>query len=219
MSSQNIQDSSSCRRHYRTEPGHHANLLLSWSFCVPIYTRGVIQMAVKALSMFCVLAMAAGTGVAIKFIRYPQVDSPGNPDAFYTLLSSGGMTALKSHTDWLPPDKPLLVSVPDAAASLGTYQQLCSDPDLNVTCVTPTPFSTRGEARNLAKVAQERGWESVVVISQRSHMTRARILMERCFDGEVRMVPIDIQHGVGQWAQALIYESGAMVKAAILSEC
>lgn len=65
----------------------------------------------------------------------------------------------------------------------------CTTPQpFAVVCPRPDPYSTRGEARMIAKLASERGWRSVVVVTSRFHLRRARLLVERCWDGRVSMV-------------------------------
>jgi uncharacterized SAM-binding protein YcdF (DUF218 family) len=54
-----------------------------------------------------------------------------------------------------------------------------------VACFHPAPYSTRGEAEAFAHLADRRGWRSVVVVSSRYHLLRARMLFERCYDGTV----------------------------------
>jgi len=67
--------------------------------------------------------------------------------------------------------------------------RLCrfGDPE-RVVCVRPEPYSTRGEARLAARLARERGWDALVVVTSRFHLFRARILFERCFDGRLDLV-------------------------------
>jgi uncharacterized SAM-binding protein YcdF (DUF218 family) len=57
-----------------------------------------------------------------------------------------------------------------------------------VLCFTAVPFSTRGEARTVAKLARRRGWRSVVVVTSTFHVTRARLLFRRCFPGPLAVV-------------------------------
>ncbi len=177
--------------------------------------RGIV----KALAVLALVAVTAWAVVAIKAFHYPEVDAWADTDAYYTLHSGGGVGAVNRVEQWLPPGKPLLVSVPDDELQADPYGSVCGDPALNVICVAPHPESTRGEARNLGRIARERGWQSVTVISQRSHMTRARLLMERCYDGEIRMFPRDVNRGIIGSARVLVYESGAMAKAWLVAEC
>lgn len=67
--------------------------------------------------------------------------------------------------------------------------RLCrfGDPD-RIVCVRPDPYSTRGEARLAGRLARERGWSSLVVVTSRFHLFRARTLLERCFDGRLDLV-------------------------------
>ncbi len=165
------------------------------------------------------VAVSAWAFVAVSAFHYPRVDPLQKTDAYYVLHSGGGVDALNHIQDWFPWDRPLLVSVPDDPVLRSRYRVICTHPDFNATCVTPDPVNTRGEARNLGRVARERGWQSVTVISQRSHMTRARLLMERCYDGEIRMLPRDVERGVIGSARVLVYESAAMVKAWLTPGC
>lgn len=57
-----------------------------------------------------------------------------------------------------------------------------------IVCVRPEPFSTRGEARLAFRLARQRGWDSLVVVTSRFHLFRARTLFERCFHGRLDVV-------------------------------
>lgn len=57
-----------------------------------------------------------------------------------------------------------------------------------IVCLRPEPYSTRGEARLAGRLARERGWDSLVVVTSRFHLFRARTLFERCFDGRLDLV-------------------------------
>jgi uncharacterized SAM-binding protein YcdF (DUF218 family) len=60
-----------------------------------------------------------------------------------------------------------------------------------VVCFHPDPYSTHGEAEAFAKLAKRRGWTSVVVVSSRYHLVRARMLFERCYGGRVEIASPD----------------------------
>jgi uncharacterized SAM-binding protein YcdF (DUF218 family) len=57
-----------------------------------------------------------------------------------------------------------------------------------VVCFTAVPFSTQGEARTVTRLARERGWHSVVVVTSTFHITRAHMLFRRCYHGSLAMV-------------------------------
>jgi uncharacterized SAM-binding protein YcdF (DUF218 family) len=50
-----------------------------------------------------------------------------------------------------------------------------------VLCFEPRPFSTQGEARMIARLARVHAWRRVVVVTSTFHVTRARMLIRRCY--------------------------------------
>jgi len=55
-------------------------------------------------------------------------------------------------------------------------------------CFRAVPYSTRGEARAIARLATAHGWRMVDVVTSQFHVFRARILIRRCYHGGLRMV-------------------------------
>ena len=66
--------------------------------------------------------------------------------------------------------------------------RLCDD---GAICFRPDPYSTQGEARWIAREAKRRGWRSLVVVTSSYHVRRARVIVERCFDGRLTVVGSD----------------------------
>jgi uncharacterized SAM-binding protein YcdF (DUF218 family) len=58
-----------------------------------------------------------------------------------------------------------------------------------VIAVRPDPYNTRGEAAIAARLARERHWRSLVVVTSSYHVARARFIFGRAFEGELTMVP------------------------------
>lgn len=54
-----------------------------------------------------------------------------------------------------------------------------------VICFEPVPFSTRGEARAIGRLAREHGWQRVVIVTSTFHLTRAKMLVRRCYHGRL----------------------------------
>lgn len=84
-----------------------------------------------------------------------------------------------------------------------TGLRLCSagGDGFRVVCFRADPYSTRGEARAVARLARQHGWRSLVVVTSGYHVTRARTLFRRCFAGRVavtgvgydrRWLPLDL---------------------------
>jgi uncharacterized SAM-binding protein YcdF (DUF218 family) len=59
---------------------------------------------------------------------------------------------------------------------------------VRIVCERPEPYSTRGEARLAARLAAEHGWGSLILVTSRFHLFRARLLFERCFHGDLAVV-------------------------------
>ena len=57
-----------------------------------------------------------------------------------------------------------------------------------VVCFKPVPGRTQGEAREVARIAGERGWKKVVVVTSDYHAVRAGWLFGRCFGHDVPVV-------------------------------
>jgi hypothetical protein len=108
----------------------------------------------------------------------------------------------------------LAISVGDAPGQ--SHAGLCvkPPPTITVTCFTPDPYTTRGEARALGKLANERGWTNVIVIAPKAQISRARFLIERCYHHGLQMVQADGGNGV-PFSQ-LTYQTAALGKALLL---
>jgi uncharacterized SAM-binding protein YcdF (DUF218 family) len=57
-----------------------------------------------------------------------------------------------------------------------------------VVSFVPDPPTTRGEARAIARLARERGWQRVLVVTSTYHVTRARLIFERALACDLRFV-------------------------------
>lgn len=69
-------------------------------------------------------------------------------------------------------------------------------PDYSVYCIYPDPDSTIGEAKALTHLAVDEGWDSVLLITERSHAWRTQRIFDRCFPGETHIVLADVE---GNW--------------------
>jgi uncharacterized SAM-binding protein YcdF (DUF218 family) len=85
-------------------------------------------------------------------------------------------------------DAPLLVvSRNDKPTSL--EQRACAhELDLKTLCVRAHPFSTQGEAELIGKLADGRGWDAVDVVTSKFHTYRAKLMIERCYEGRLALV-------------------------------
>jgi uncharacterized SAM-binding protein YcdF (DUF218 family) len=149
---------------------------------------GVVVVAFLALS-------------AVLFV-WPKTNAPRKVDAIVVL---GGANAnltkgLKLASERYAPT--LLISTPDPSAC--GY----SIPGVSIICFQPSPATTQGEARYVAKLASRRHWRQIIVVSGTAQTLRARLRFERCYHGTALFDP------AGSVTVAnVIYEWGALAKA------
>jgi hypothetical protein len=115
---------------------------------------------------------------------------------------AGAVVALAGADDRLPLAQKLvrdgvsntLVVSEDSAKNDPNRYALCHGPKpkgYTLICRSASPSSTRGEARMIAGLAEQRDWSNVVVVSSRYHLYRAKMLIHRCTHINVAMRGID----------------------------
>jgi uncharacterized SAM-binding protein YcdF (DUF218 family) len=85
----------------------------------------------------------------------------------------------------------LVISSPRQDPKWRTARELCSAQPtgrFRVLCFEAVPFSTQGEARAIGRLARTHHWKNVVVVTSTYHVTRARMLIRRCYPGALSMV-------------------------------
>jgi hypothetical protein len=87
-------------------------------------------------------------------------------------------------------------------------------PGVRLICFNPDPSDTRGEAEFAGKIARQHGWRSLALVSTREQDTRARILVGRCFTGEIYVVTV--ARPWYYWPYQIAYGWGALLKALVV---
>lgn len=87
---------------------------------------------------------------------------------------------------------------------------------VSVVCFVPNPQQTIGELRFATAYARRHGWHSLMVVAGRTQITRARLLAERCFSGQLVMIPAPVQ--LIHLPFEILYEWGALTKAVLSDE-
>ncbi len=161
----------------------------------------LIRWAVR-LVLFAVLFFAF-VAATVHFFVLPHLDKVTRADAVVVL--SGGKT------DRLPKGlglvqqgvAPTLVISDGLAKDYTQANALCRNKQpFKVICFKPDPYSTRGEAEGVARLAKQHHWRSIVVVTSRYHVFRARILFKRCFKGHLAVV--------GSWPSLTNYVVGSL---------
>jgi hypothetical protein len=91
--------------------------------------------------------------------------------------------------------------------------------DLPVLCAKPDPFTTRGEARELEAQMATHGWDSAAVITFTPHISRTRMILERCDTGDVAVVNSGESVDPWYWVYQYAYQTAGYAKAFILQGC
>jgi len=98
---------------------------------------------------------------------------------------------------------------------------VCAQPPggVSVTCFTPDPATTQGEAQQIRRLAAAQHWNTVIVVTSTYHVSRARMIIKRCFDGRLEVVAARSHISPLGWAYQFAYQTGGYLKAAINWGC
>ena len=137
--------------------------------------------------------LAAGAVVlTLRFVFFPTEDAVGHANAIVVLSGSKHERLDRGLELARQGVAPVLVISNGYDPSQPGAPQLCHHgaPGFHVICFTPDPDSTRGEAEAVGRLARTHAWKRVLVVTSRFHVTRARMLFDRCLDGDVDAVGV-----------------------------
>jgi uncharacterized SAM-binding protein YcdF (DUF218 family) len=90
--------------------------------------------------------------------------------------------------------------------------------DVAVVCFHSEPSTTRGEARAITTMAEQHGWQSMILVTTPDQASRATLRVRRCFDGKVFVATASLPWY--RWPTQIVYQSGATAKAyAVETSC
>ncbi len=145
----------------------------------------------RLLAAFAFLVALWLVAVAVLFV-WPQANDTPPAHADVVVVLSGGRNtrldpALRLMRRGVAPV--LAISSVQRDPKWIKARKLCSGAygklRFRVLCFEASPYSTRGEAETVTKLAREHGWHRIVVVTSTYHVTRARMLFRRCFHGSV----------------------------------
>jgi uncharacterized SAM-binding protein YcdF (DUF218 family) len=175
----------------------------------PSTARRTVRWSLFVLFLLAVVVSVVGT---VRLFVWPPTDQPTRADAVVALGGDSGQLREK---------KALKLArqgyAPVAVISLGGKTAIpCPHavPDVQLICFRADPLDTRGEAEYVAGLAARRHWDRIIVVSERSQATRARLLFKRCTPIQLEMVPVTDPRVRLPFDVA--YEWAALVKALIL---
>jgi uncharacterized SAM-binding protein YcdF (DUF218 family) len=173
----------------------------------------------RLLASCLLLVLAAVSGFPV-YVQ-PQIDPLRHADAVLVLGGFGenryqfGLDLAKQ--GWAPN---LVVSNPKGASDVWE-RNFCTSPPARVVvhCFVPDPPTTKGEGRELRRLASEHGWHTVIVVTFRAHISRARFILEQCFDGDLVMQASPDPVPVPRWVYEYFYQTAGYARAALQPGC
>ncbi|MGH9079614.1 MAG: YdcF family protein [Acidimicrobiales bacterium] len=169
-------------------------------------------LAVTLLGLVLVLVFLLPVATARLFI-WPPTDSPTKADAVIALGGDTGQLRAKQAIELAKAGY-----APVAVISLGGTKPVpCPKPvpHVSIICFRADPLNTRGEAEFTSRLVARRHWDRIIVVSERSQATRARLLFERCTPVHLEMVPVLDPRS--RLVYDVAYEWGALTKALVLA--
>lgn len=173
---------------------------IRWCFSLPI-----------RLALVCALVLPAATWAL--FVR-PSTGVPERADAVVVLSGTWetrveeGLRLLRSGV------VPTLVFVGrvDSPAAARVCQKEASLEADDVICLMPEPDNTRKEVRAAAQLAERRGWRSLILVTSTHHVSRAGLLLRRCYSGRVDVVGTDLPAGIHLTMRLFAHEWGGLLR-------
>lgn len=168
----------------------------------------------------CILLIAALTSGFPVYVR-PQIDQLRRADAIFVLGGYGdhrytyGLELAEQ--GWAPL---LVVSNPRGKDDPWLTDYCAARHDgFDLECFAPDPATTKGEGQELHRLASRFAWQTVIVVTFRPHMSRARFILERCFDGDLVMATPADHFSVPRWAFEYVYQTAGYARAALQPGC
>ena len=197
-----------------TPSGHPPALRRKWPLVVLI-----------ALTLLVTLWLAVCHAV----LDSPDVDPPRTSDAVF-VLGPPDPTRMAYAEDLVYNQHiadTLVVSTPDAQpfdppemVEYYTAKSFCEPRDgVEVLCFKPNPSTTQGEAIKLQELAAQRGWDTVTAVTFTQHVSRSRLILERCYSGELRMSGVDFHLTGKSLFNQYLHQSAGYVKAWLTPGC
>jgi uncharacterized SAM-binding protein YcdF (DUF218 family) len=151
----------------------------------PSTVRRKVLLTLLALCFVVGVLLVVGTA---RLFVWPPTDQPSRADAVVALGGDAGQLREKSALKLAREGY-----APVAVISLGGKKAVpCPHavPGVHIICFRADPLDTRGEAEYVAGLAARRHWHRIIVVSERSQATRARLLFKRCTPIQLEMVPV-----------------------------
>ena len=181
------------------------------------------------LAAVLVVGLLVTSLTAARAVLFPQLDSPDRVDAIVVVAGANDdrYVYARSLAEEGVADHVLVSQPPSGAgryaAAIDSY--CASTPviardarRIDVECFAPDVDTTEGETTAATRIARERGYRSLLVVTYWGHVSRVRMYFEQCFDGPVYVT--DTPRPLSKSRKdALLHETGGYLKAFIKPAC
>lgn len=167
-------------------------------------------MSLLVLVLLLVVLLPLATA---RLFIWPPTDGPTKADAVVALGGDTGQLRAKKAIGLARAGY-----APVAVISLGGQKAVpCPKPvpRVSIICFRADPLDTRGEAEFVRRLVDRRHWNRIIVVSERSQATRARLLFKRCTPIDLVMDPV--QDPSTNLPYDVVYEWGALAKALVVN--
>jgi hypothetical protein len=162
-------------------------------------------------------------------LQHPRTDEPSRSDALLVLGPPDRTRMAEAQRLMDAGVAPVLVVADPGAGELGDAsgrvyyeraRQVCAaEHAYEVICFRPDPSTTQGEALQLRELGERRGWDHVSALTYRQHVARSRLILGRCYTGELDVLAFDYPEAPRGLLREFAYQSGGFVKAALTPGC
>ena len=181
------------------------------------------RLIAPALGVVLVLGLLAGVG-GDRVYAHPAYSRLAPGERVDAVVALGGLVESADYAETLVRGgvAPVLVLSdpyrPDEAQSV---HRTCAAPatTYRVICFAPDPATTRGEAREIQALAEANGWTRIAVVAPVFHVSRARVLVRRCFPGTLLMLPPPLHVAWDSWTYQYVRQTAGYLKVAAWRSC
>jgi uncharacterized SAM-binding protein YcdF (DUF218 family) len=173
-----------------------------------------MRRATAAVGAAAVAIAAVWLGLTAHAVLVPSAEAARSADAVIVLAGGAG-DRLEGGMALVGQGVAEVLVVSDgtrpAGWPLGAAAQnwVCAEEQVvEVVCPVPEPFDTRGEVAMVDVLADERGWESVVVVTSGYHAHRAGALFDRCGSTATTVVATPSELAGFDRLRAVVHEIG-----------
>lgn len=176
---------------------------------------------IRRLAAFTGVLVIAGALGGLPVYVHPQVDALRRADAIvilggpsYSNIPFGLDLAAKG---WAPT---VVVSNPNGSNDQWLTDYCASHPPgIAIQCFIPDPPTTRGEGLELHRLAVQYHWHTVIVVTWLPHVSRARFVLQHCFDGDLIVVASPTHLSPLGWAYQYAYQTVGYARALFQLAC